>query len=235
MSDYLSPHFDTSALLLVDVQRDFVDGAMPVPGTKELLPRLARLAHGFRSAGRPIVHVIRLYTPGGSDVDIVRRAAVEAGTQIVAPGTLGANIPAELLPDGTQVTLDTPHLLRGAPQELSENEAILYKPRWSAFYRTVLAAWLGPRAIDTVVVAGCNLPNCPRATLFDASERDLRTALAIDSVSQATSARLADLELIGVNLLTTDQITGQLTHLVIGHPAATPVGHAHSGAPATST
>ena len=29
--------------------------------------------------------------------------------------------------------------------------------------------------VDTIVVAGCNLPNCPRATLFEASERDFRT------------------------------------------------------------
>lgn len=52
--------------------------------------------------------------------------------------------------------------------------------------------------MTTVVVAGCNLPNCPRATLFDASERDFRTVLVTDAVSGVTVERLADLERIGV-------------------------------------
>ncbi|WIY83389.1 isochorismatase family protein [Propionimicrobium sp. PCR01-08-3] len=77
--DYLSPHFGSAALLLIDVQHDFIDGAMPVPGTAEVLPRLAELTAAFRAAHRPIVHVIRLYRPGGSDTDAVRRATVEAG------------------------------------------------------------------------------------------------------------------------------------------------------------
>jgi len=61
-----------------------------------------------------------------------------------------------------------------------------------------------------VVVAGCNLPNCPRATLFDASERDLRAVLVTDTVSQSTPERLADFRLIGVNLLTAEQVVAAL-------------------------
>ena len=74
----------------------------------------------------------------------------------------------------------------------------MYKPRWSAFYRTQLLDWLTNRGVTSVLVAGCNLPNCPRGTLFDATERDLRAAVATDAVSQATPDRLADLTLIGV-------------------------------------
>ena len=55
-----------------------------------------------------------------------------------------------------------------------------------------------------------NLPNCPRATLFDASERDLRAVLVTDTVSQSTPERLADFRLIGVNLLTAEQVVAAL-------------------------
>jgi len=210
--DHLSPDFERCALLIVDVQEDFIDGAMPVPGTREVLPRLAELAAGFRAAQRPIAHVIRLYPPGGSDVDAVRRADIEAGAKVVAPGTAGAELPAMLLPEGTAVALQSERLLAGEPQELSAQEAIWFKPRWSAFYRTGLEDWLRARGVNTVVVAGCNLPNCPRATLFDATERDLRAVLVTDAVSQTSGERLQDLRLIGVQLLAAAEVVASLPH-----------------------
>lgn len=208
--DYLEPHLDRAALLLIDVQQDFIDGALPVPGTSEILPRLIRLAEAFRAAHRPIVHVVRLYQPGSSDTDTVRRATIENGARIVAPGTEGAQPPAALLPGGQRVSLDAELLLSGAPQPLAADETIIYKPRWSAFYRTGLDEQLRERGVDTLVVAGCNLPNCPRATLFDASERDYRTVLVVDAVSQSTPERVADLELIGVRSMTSDGLESAL-------------------------
>ncbi|WP_229123695.1 isochorismatase family protein [Enemella evansiae] len=65
-------------------------------------------------------------------------------------------------------------------------------------------------ALDTIVVAGCNLPNCPRATLFDATERDFRSVLVVDAVSQLSDERLTDLEAIGVRLLQTRHVVDQL-------------------------
>jgi nicotinamidase-related amidase len=84
----------------------------------------------------------------------------------------------------------------------------MFKPRWSAFYRTGLDQHLRDRDVTTVVVAGCNLPNCPRATLFDASERDYRAVLVQDATSQVTDERLQDLALIGVTV--TDAATVNL-------------------------
>lgn len=201
--DHTSLHLDRAALVVVDVQADFVDGALPVPGTTAVLPRLAMLVDAFRAAGRPVAHVVRLYVPSGSDVDTVRRAAIEGGARLVAPGSAGAQIPA-VLTRGATVELDADSLLAGGLQPVGPREVVLSKPRWSAFHRTGLDAWLGAEGVDSVVVAGCNLPNCPRATLFDASARDYRTALVTDATSQTTPERLADLELIGVNLVTTD-------------------------------
>ena len=205
MTDYTGPEWSHSALVMIDVQLDFLDGgASPIPGTTEALGAMADAVAAFRRAGRPIVHVVRLYEPGGSDVDLPRRALVESGAKIAAPGSSGSQIPPPLLAEPTE--LDPAALLDGDPQILGDNEIVLFKPRWSAFHRTPLEAWLRARDVTTVVVAGCNLPNCPRASLFDASERDFRTVLVKDAVSQATDERLEDLSRIGVNLVGVDEI-----------------------------
>jgi nicotinamidase-related amidase len=200
--NYTSPDLERSALLLIDVQNDFVYGPAQIAGSAEVVGTMARLAEVFRAAHRPIVHVVRLYVPGSTDVDPPRRAAIESGKQLAAPHTDGAAVPATLLAH----PLDYESLLNGGLQHVASNEVVMFKPRWSAFYRTPLDEHLRDRGVNTVVVAGCNLPNCPRATLFDASERDYRAALVTDATSQTTTERLADLRLIGVELVTTADI-----------------------------
>lgn len=210
MTDYTGIHWERSALVLVDLQADFIDQAMPVPGTAAVLPAAAALADAFRQAHRPVVHVIRYYPPGGSDVDAVRRERIESGARIAAPGSAGSLIPAGVT-GGRTVELDHARLLAGEFQGVADDEVVLYKPRWSAFHRTRLHQWLTAAGVDSVVVAGCNLPNCPRATLFDASALDYRAGVVVDAVSATTTERLDDLALIGVNLLTTDQAIAALT------------------------
>lgn len=214
--DYVSPEWERSALLLIDVQVEFVSGAMVVPGTADRLPQLARLVSAYRRARLPILHVVRLYVPGGDDVDLVRRAQIGAGKTIAAPDSDGSQIPPALLPHPTKLLPD--QLLAGKMQQIGPLEHIMFKPRWSAFYRTSLDQHLRGQNVGTVVVAGCNLPNCPRATLFDASERDYRTVLVQDATSQATAERLEDLVLIGVNLADTRGVEEQLATRI---PSAT--------------
>lgn len=209
MTSFVAPEWDSSALVVIDVQTEFVSGAMTVPGTADRIPALGRLVSAFRAAGRPIVHVVRLYVPGGTDTDLPRRAEILAGREVAAPGTDGSQIPAELLPGGEQ--LDSGLLLAGGFQQVGPSEHILFKPRWSAFYRTELERHLRERGVSTVVVAGCNLPNCPRATLFDASERDYRAVVVEDATSQVTPERLHDLTLIGVHVTDVASVEKELS------------------------
>ncbi len=209
MTDYTGPHWDRSALVVIDVQNDFLDGgAATIDGTSAVLPAVADVVTAFRAAGRPIAHLIRLYPPGGSDVDPPRRDAVERGARVVAPGSRGAQIPGDLL--GRHVDLDADLLLSGQPQRLADAEVIMFKPRWSGFHRTRLEAWLTGHGCDTVVVAGCNLPNCPRATLFDASERDFRAVLVADAISRSSDERIGDLRGIGVTVVRSSDVRAAL-------------------------
>jgi nicotinamidase-related amidase len=202
--DLTAPQFESSALLVIDVQADFLDGgACTIAGTSERLPRMVELVMAYRSAALPIVHAVRLYD--GDDVDLVRRAAVRAGMQMVRPGSPGAQIAPQLGPN-PDLTLDSGALLAGKLQKVSENEVVMWKPRWSAFYRTPLDDHLRRLGVDTVVLTGCNFPNCPRATLFDASERDYRVVVVEDATSRVTPERLADAVALGVHALPTGTV-----------------------------
>ena len=60
--------------------------------------------------------------------------------------------------------------------------------------------------MTTVVIAGCNFPNCPRATIYEASERDYDVVAAADATSGASAERLAELTGLGVDVSTSDEI-----------------------------
>ncbi len=75
------------------------------------------------------------------------------------------------------MTLDPEVLLGGEFQELARREWAMWKPRWGAFHRTPLDHHLRRLDVSTVVIAGCNYPNCPRAAVYGASERDYRVLI----------------------------------------------------------
>src|SRR5262249_38760584 len=147
----------------------------------EAIPAMAKLAALFREHNLPIIHVVRLYKPDGANVDLVRRHAVELGARVVIPGSPGSQPAPELLP--AEVALDHEALLDGRLQEVGPGEHVMYKPRWGAFYGTELDPHLRALGVDTLVFAGCNFPNCPRTSMYEASERDFRIVLVADAVS----------------------------------------------------
>lgn len=201
MNEYIRPRRDSAVLLTIDVQNDFTlpDAPAEIEGTAEAVPRIQRLVEAFRSQDAPIVHVIRLYRQDGSNVDRCRRKNVESGAEIVRPETDGAELVAELK-RSPETRLDSDLLLRGEFQNVGPREWLMYKPRWSAFYRTDLDEFLAARSVDTVVICGCNFPNCPRTTLYEASERDYRLVLVPDATSGTYERGIEELENIGVTV-----------------------------------
>jgi nicotinamidase-related amidase len=197
---YTSPRPGSAALILIDVQRDFYEEDAPalIEGTSEAIPAMAELAAAFRAKQLPIVHTVRLYLPDGSNVDLVRRRAVRNGARVARPGSPGSQIAPQLLPG--EVELRHELLLQGQFQQLGPREHIVYKSRWGAFYGTGLEAHLRDAGVDTIVVAGCNFPNCPRTSIYEASERDFRVALVADAVSGGYDQGLAECRRIGVSV-----------------------------------
>lgn len=208
---HTAPQFDAAALITIDTQRDLLDdGAFPIPGTSDAVPAMRLLADAFREAGRPIVHIVRIYEPDGSNAERCRRELLTGGARIVLRDTIGFQLPNELLPD-RDLKLDAELLLAGRAQSLGPREVAIYKPRWGAFYRTPLEEHLREQGVSTVVFAGCNFPNCPRTSIYEASERDFRVVVVRDAVSGLYERGEHELLNIGVVLMTADEVAGSLS------------------------
>lgn len=132
------------------------------------------------------------------------RNAIEGGKQVVIAGSDGAEIMDELKPSDN-IRLNSNLLLSGHTQQVGSMEWVIYKPRWGAFYNTQLEKHLHNLHVNTVVVCGCNYPNCPRTTIYEASERDFRIVLTKDATSLIYDIALQELKNIGVSLMDTDE------------------------------
>ncbi|MBV9745519.1 MAG: cysteine hydrolase [Acidobacteriia bacterium] len=200
VTKYTAPSPLRSALLTIDMQRDFTipGSTAEVPGTAERVPAMGRVVQAYRRHGLPIVHIVRLYRPDGSNVDLCRRELLEGGASIVLPGSEGAELVAGLKPNA-DCRLDADALLGGNPQEFGMNEWAMYKPRWDAFFGTPLDRHLAALDVTTVAIVGCNFPNCPRATVYSASMRDYRVVLIADAVSGVYERGIEELNRIGVS------------------------------------
>ncbi len=206
MTDYLNPQWAASALLTIDVQRDFtLPGAvLPIPGTMEALPAMQRLLAAYRAAELPIVHIVRLYLQDGSNADLCRRRQIEEGAALAIPGTIGSQLVEELLPD-PGILLDPDLLLAGEKQQIGPREWIVFKSRFGAFFKTRLNKYLRDMGVTTMVVSGCNFPNCPRTTIYEAAERDFRIVAVADAISGIYDKGRDELRGIGVRLLGADE------------------------------
>jgi nicotinamidase-related amidase len=198
---HTAPEFAAAALITIDTQRDVLDGGrLEIAGTTAALPGMGTLVAAFRQAGRPIVHIVRIYRSDASNADRCRRRILERGVALLAPGAPGTQIAPELLPRVTRA-LDDELLLAGGVQMLGPDEVAIYKPRWGAFYDTPLHEHLRGLGVSTTVFCGCNFPNCPRTSMYEASERDYRVVLARDAISGLYERGERELANIGVVLM----------------------------------
>ncbi len=76
----------------------------------------------------------------------------------------------------------------------------MYKPRWGAFYNTPLESYLNRLGVDTLVFVGCNFPNCPRTSIYEASERDFKVVLVEDAISGLYAKGKEEMLNIGVQV-----------------------------------
>ena len=156
------------ALLIIDMQRDFVLPGAPlcVAGALPSVPVVRRLLDRARDRGWPVFHVVREHAPDGGDAEPCRRHLFRAGGGVCVAGTTGAAVVDELTP------------LPG--------ERKLVKTRFSGFYRTSLEDELRALGVSTVLVAGTQYPNCVRGTAVDALYRYFRAIVVSDACSAQT-------------------------------------------------
>ncbi|MFW2374392.1 MAG: cysteine hydrolase family protein [Gammaproteobacteria bacterium] len=198
MENYIQANFKTSAVISIDTQCDTLDDeALEIPGTSAAVPNIRRLLDVYRQHKMPIIHVVRIYKPDGSNVDLCRKQAIENGDKIFLQGSRGCELAPGMF-EPNSIKLDTELLLSGKVQTINTHEVILYKPRWGAFFNTPLESHLKNLGVDTLVFVGCNFPNCPRTSIYEASERDFRIVLVADAMSGVYPKGIEEMRDIGV-------------------------------------
>lgn len=83
------PRLDQAAVLVIDAQREYVDGALPLAGVQPALGQIRALLERARSAGATVIHVKHrgraggAFDPGAPRGDIVAEVAPAGGEAVV--------------------------------------------------------------------------------------------------------------------------------------------------------
>jgi nicotinamidase-related amidase len=149
-----------TAVVVVDMQRDFVDpnGALPVPGAGDTVPRIRRLLDWARGAGIAVVFTQDTHREGDPEWAIWGRHAER--------DTPGWRIVDALAP--------------------REGEAVFEKVRYDGFYGTGLDHALRLRGVDTLIVCGTVANICVHYTAASAGLRWYRVIHPVDALSALT-------------------------------------------------
>ena len=204
-----------TAIVVIDMQNDFClsDAVMPVEGAMKVAPVVSEVLDSAREKQMPIIHIVRLYKPDASNVDLCRKEQILSGVRVVEPGTEGAEILETLKPESFKYKkMNCSYLLNGDIQSIGEKEWILYKSRWGAFYETQLEFFLKSQNVNSIIFMGINFPNCPRASIYQASERDFKICVVEEGMSRLDSQGIDELKNIGVHILSKNEVIRQINN-----------------------
>lgn len=165
------------ALLVIDMQRDFVEpggfGASLGNDVSRLLaivPAVKRLLQGFRAAGLPVIHTMECHRPDLSDLPQAKR---DRGNPSLRIGDLG--------PMGRVLVAGEPGTAILDELAPTAGELVIEKPGKGAFYATALGDELVRRGIGQLVVAGVTTEVCVQTTMREANDRGYECLLAEDA------------------------------------------------------
>jgi acyl-CoA reductase-like NAD-dependent aldehyde dehydrogenase/nicotinamidase-related amidase len=148
------------ALLLIDVQGDYLAAAGLQPAAGAFIARTAALLEGCRKLHVPVVHIwTTIHRENDRRLPHWRRAS---RWECVA-GTTGHEPPAVLQP--------------------LDDEAIVHKIGFNSFADSALDAELKRLNCDTVILAGLHLHACVRTAAVESLERGYRVRIAEDAVA----------------------------------------------------
>jgi ureidoacrylate peracid hydrolase len=183
---------ERSALLVVDMQRFFLDPDSPTytSGGPAVLPSVKRLIDSFRDRSRPVIFTKHVHHPDFIDAGIMKwwweGACIE--------GSPESEIPDVIAP--------------------LANEKVVLKHRYSAFYNTDLETVLRCLNIEDLVIAGIMTNMCCESTARDAYFRDYRVFFPADATGTINEemhvASLLNLAFGFAHIATTEELVSQL-------------------------
>lgn len=183
---------EPAALLVVDMQRDFLEAGAPLPadGGLAVVPRINHLIGLARGAGLPVIFTHEVHRADGSDYGI----ELEYDPRHCEEGTPGA----DLLP-----------ALDAAP-----GDRHIYKRRYDAFLGTDLDFLLRGLGVRNLYVCGVDTDICVLGSVVSARNLDYRVAVVADccagSSAEAHDAALVCLGTVFGHIVTTDEVAAVL-------------------------
>jgi aldehyde dehydrogenase (NAD+) len=156
-----------TALLVVDVQEDYLGSSALSPDRASVISGLSELLEKFRNRGLPVAHIRTEVSADGSTAMPHRKAAPRC-----VAGTPGVKPPLEAA-------------------ELA-GEPVFLKQFFRGFVDPSLDAWLLQRGVTSVVVAGLYTHACIRETVLDAYERGFDVTIAADALGSDSPDHAAE-------------------------------------------
>ncbi len=176
------PEIDKSALIVVDIQNDFIhpeggfahrarenpEAKIDLPFLMGTIPPAMRLADAFRKAGRPVIYVAHVLKPDYSDAQFpywrATRGALGGNRSFIAEGSWGAQIIDELKPH--------------------DGEHLVVKKGFGGFSNTPLDTILRNLGVTPCVVCGVTTCVCVSPTVRGGVAHNYRMILARDAVAE---------------------------------------------------
>ncbi|MGE7955512.1 bifunctional nicotinamidase/pyrazinamidase [Pseudomonas sp. NPDC089530] len=207
-----------AALLVIDVQNDFIPGgALAVPQGEQIVPLINRLGSHFKQVviaqdWHPAGHISFAsshegYTPNDS-------IQLPYGPQVLWPDhCVQASRGAELHPQ-----LHLPHaqliLRKGCNPDIDSYSAFVEADRSTT---TGLAGYLSQRDIDTVYLVGLALDYCVAWSALDARAAGFNTSVVVDACraidhNGSLDQAIRQMRSAGVNLIGSSEL-----QLTVGH------------------
>lgn len=214
-STAMGPDIKNSALIMVDMQNDFLhregsfahtarehpEANIDMPFLVGTIPYASQLATAFRAAGRPVIFVAHVLKADYSDAAWPYwRLGIEPGnwnrTHCVE-GTWGAEIIDELKPH--------------------ECDHLIVKKGFGGFANTALDTTLRNMGVTTCVMVGVTTCVCVSNTVRGGVEHNYRMILVSDAVAEISrdthEAELKTMSRIFADVKTTDEVVGLLDHI----------------------
>ena len=210
-STMMRPEIDKSALLIVDMQNDFVhpeggfariarevpEAGIDMPFLTSTIPYVQRLSDAFRAAGRPVVYIAHMVKPDYSDAQFPYwRIGLHpsASRPFIVEGTWGAQIIDTLQPQA--------------------GEHLVIKKGFGGFGNTPLDTILRTMGVTTCVVVGVTTCVCVSTTIRGGVEHNYRMILVKDAVAEINrythEAELQTMARLFADVQTTEEVVAML-------------------------
>jgi nicotinamidase-related amidase len=174
--EYELPESSNVALIVIDMQRDFMEPGgfgdalgNDVLRLQAIVPTLKQLINSFRELGLPIIHTIECHEPDLSNCPPAKLKRGKGSLTIGDEGGMG-----RILIKGEPGNGIIPEL---APLP---GEFVIHKPGKGAFYATNLESILQAEGITHLLITGVTTEVCVQTTMREANDRGYECLMVED-------------------------------------------------------